>query len=370
MALAHRLDPELAHQIAINGLSLASHFPSLLGLLPAFQLDTTDKPLLRQLLWGYEFSHPLGLAAGFDKDARAVPALWQLGFSFVEVGSLTPQPQKGNAKPRLFRLANDEAILNRMGFNSQGLTVATARLVSLRKAHSRDNQNSLRLGVNLGKNKSSEALDDFPLGAKTIGGLADYIVINLSSPNTPGLRNLQEPEAIKALIEATRQSLLAINCPHVPLLVKLAPDFSIGAIQELAALLINLVDGVILTNTTIARPPSLQSRLPADSAGGLSGKPLAKLARLQLLAFNEINQGRIPIIACGGISDSRDAYARLLMGASLLQIYSAMIYKGPYLIADLVKAIARHLRDDGFQNISEAIGADPKRGKMLAEIEA
>lgn len=348
------LTPETAHGLAIRTLELAQrlHLTGLLGT-GAARRD----PLLAQRLWGLDFANPIGLAAGFDKDARVWRAVLQLGFGFAEVGSVTPLPQDGNPRPRLFRLTAAEAVLNRMGFNNAGIAAMVARL-STDRCDGSERQGVL--GINLGKNKTTEdAAADYETGIRALARFADYLVINVSSPNTPGLRALQGRDPLQALIGRTAAALAALDlAKRPPLLLKIAPDLTAEDLQDIAAVaLLGELDGLIVSNTTITRPADIGPRW-SQEAGGLSGKPLFALSTDILRQIYRLTAGKLPIIGVGGIASGADAYAKIRAGATLVQLYSALIYQGPKLAQRINRELADLLRRDGFAHISEAIGAD------------
>jgi dihydroorotate dehydrogenase len=339
--LLRKLGPESAHRLTVRLLGA--------GLGPrAFE---QDDPILESRLWGRRFPNPVGMAAGFDKNAEAYRAILRLGFGFVEIGSVTPRPQPGNSKPRLFRLTQDRAVINRMGFNNDGIAAVARRLAARGRL-------SGPLGVNLGKNKdSADAAADYVLGVQALGRHADYLVINVSSPNTPGLRALQGREPLTALIEAVKQARAAA-CPEPPpLLVKIAPDLQPEDKQDIAAVaLATKVDGLIVSNTTLARPASLRS-LGRGEAGGLSGAPLFRPSTELLAEIYRLTRGSLPLIGVGGIASGADAYAKIRAGASLVQLYSALVYEGPGLVGRIKRDLAQALRRDGFSSLSEAVGS-------------
>jgi len=335
-----KLDPERAHGLAIAALKS--------GLLP--RPRRVDDPVLRVKLWGLDFATPIGLAAGFDKDAEVADAMLDQGFGFVEIGSVTPRPQHGNPKKRLFRLTQDEAVINRLGFNSQGLAVAEANLAK--------RQRRGIVGVNLGKNKdTAEAGDDYVAGAKALARHADYLVCNVSSPNTPGLRALQSREALDAPV-ARVQDALAQSGASPPLLFKIAPDLGDGDLEDVVRVALDRkLAGLIVGNTTLSRPASLRDPQRAET-GGLSGRPLMGLAT-QILAKTHALAGKdLVLVGTGGVFDAADAYAKIRSGASLVQLYSALVYKGPGLAAAIARDLAALLRRDGFANVADAVGAD------------
>ncbi|HTH96351.1 MAG TPA: quinone-dependent dihydroorotate dehydrogenase [Stellaceae bacterium] len=317
--------------------------------------DHEDDLALAQELWGLRFRNPVGLAAGFDKNAEVPDIALRAGFGFAEIGTVTPRPQPGNPLPRLFRLPEDRAVINRMGFNNEGLEAAMARLARRSRGTSRG-----PVGANLGKNKdSTDAVEDYRLGIAAAAPLADYLVVNISSPNTPGLRDLQRKSALAELIEAvqtTRDGLALGNPP--PILLKIAPDLAPEDVEDVAAIARDfLLDGVIISNTTIARPESLKSR-NAPEPGGLSGKPLFEPSTVLLGQFYRMTSGKIPLVGVGGISSGAEAYAKIRAGASLVQLYSALVFEGPGLVRRIKDDLLRLMRADGFKTIGEAVGAD------------
>ena len=344
LALLHRLDPERAH-----GLTLAALRS---GLLPGRRV--VADPLLAQEIWGRHFASPVGLAAGFDKNAVAMKALLGLGFGFVEVGSLTPRAQAGSARPRIFRLPEDGGVINRLGFNNEGHAAAKARLAVFRA------RESGIVGVNLGKNRETEdAAADYAQGVASLGALADYLVINVSSPNTPGLRALQgrgELEALLAPVMAARDALPAGKRP--PLVLKVAPDLEAADKEDIAQVALAAgLDGLAVSNTTIARPEALRARHRGET-GGLSGRPLFQLSTEVLGDFYRLTGARIPLIGIGGVETAAAAYAKIRAGASLVQLYTGLVYGGPGLVAEITGGLAALLREDGFSGIGAAIGCD------------
>jgi dihydroorotate dehydrogenase len=317
------LDAETAHHAAIAALRGWGGLGA-----PLAGRSETD-PKLRVTLAGIDFPNPVGLAAGLDKDAQAIPGLFGLGFGSVEVGTLTPRPQPGNPRPRLFRLAEDDAIINRMGFNNHGIDAAIARIAALKTRAG-------VLGINVGANKDSDdRVADYALGVRKAAPHADYITINVSSPNTPGLRDLQSRPALDELLAASDSAR-----DKTPLFLKVAPDLDRAGLEgAIRAALDNRIDALIVSNTTISRPDGLRAPQKTES-GGLSGAPLCELARAKLGEALEIASGALPIISAGGIDGPDEAQRRLDMGAKLVQVYSALIYKGP----GLPRAIVRGLR--------------------------
>lgn len=304
--------------------------------------------------FGLDFESPLGLAAGFDKGEAVAGGLYALGFGHVEVGTITPRPQVGNPRPRLFRLPAHRALINRMGFNNEGAEICAARLASLAKGG-----RPYVLGVNVGKNKDTpneRAVDDYLACIDRLGGLADYLVVNLSSPNTPGLRALQEREPLLRLLSAC---VARVRPMGKPLLVKLAPDLSPEALDDAVDVAAEVgAAGIIATNTTIERPGALSAHPLAGQAGGLSGAPLAPLAVAALRRCYRRAQGRIPLVGVGGVMNGADAYARIRAGATLVQVYTGFVYGGPALASRALAELGALLERDGFRTPAEAIGAD------------
>ncbi|XP_068006771.1 dihydroorotate dehydrogenase (quinone), mitochondrial isoform X1 [Melanerpes formicivorus] len=343
------LPPEAAHGLALRAAAL--------GLLPTAR---PDGPALEVQVFGHRFRNPVGLAAGFDKQGEAVDGLYKMGFGFVEVGTVTPKPQEGNPKPRVFRLVEDEAVINRYGFNSHGHAAVERRLRARQETQSRLTGAGMPLGVNLGKNKTStDAAADYVAGVRTLGPLADYLVVNVSSPNTPGLRNLQGKVELQELLTKVLAERDALPCERKPaVLVKIAPDLSVLDKQDIASVVCELgVDGLIISNTTVSRPSSLQSRQRTE-AGGLSGKPLRELSTQTIREMYALTQGRVPIIGVGGVSSGRDALEKIRAGASLVQMYTALVYHGPLVVGTVKRELEELLREQGFKNVMEAVGAD------------
>ena len=338
-----RLPREAAHELTLRALEFgAGRF------LGAAAVPDADPPLLAQRLWGLEFANPVGLAAGYDKDARVPDAMLQLGFGFVEVGTVTPRPQPGNPKPRLFRLEQDQAIINRMGFNSGGLDAVCERL-------SRRIRSGI-IGVNLGKNRdANDAAGDYAKGILRTARLADYLVVNVSSPNTPGLRELQHRTMLGSLLERLMNVREETGC-RVPLLLKIAPDLTSEERRDIAQVALEAgIDGLIVSNTTVERSPGLVSR-HAHENGGLSGRPLFAPSTALLAEMYRLTQGRLPLIGVGGIASAEDAYAKIRAGASLVQLYTALVFLGPDLVNQIKTGLAVLLRSDGFASIAEAVG--------------
>lgn len=341
--LVRLLPAEAAHRLAIGLLKA--------GLVPP--QPTHDDPILKSRLWGKDFPNPVGLAAGFDKNAEVPDVMLDQGFGFVEIGSVTPRPQPGNPKPRLFRLTEDGAVINRMGFNNEGLAAVAGRLAGRRHAGI--------VGANLGKNKDTDdAASDYEKGVRALGPLSDYLVINVSSPNTPGLRALQGREPLEELIGRTRAALDAL-ATSPPLLLKIAPDLTEDDKRDIAEVaLAGKLDGLIISNTTITRPASLISPNKRET-GGLSGVPLFGPSTQMLRDMYALTEGKLPLIGVGGIASGADAYAKIRAGASLIQLYSALVYAGPGLVTRIKQELTGLLRRDGFTTLTEAVGADHRR---------
>ena len=330
-------DAETAH-----GLSLAA-----LRMLPS--RPAPSNPILMQRLAGLDFSNPVGLAPGYDKNGEVFQAAYGLGFGFVEVGSVTPRPQSGNPRPRLFRLVEDNAVINRMGFNNDGMESVAARLqacpVGLRFGP---------LGINVGANKDSEdRTADYVIATKRLADLADYVTVNISSPNTPGLRALQDKAALDDLLARVKEA----TPEGKPVFLKVAPDLESADIDDITASVItHKIDALIVSNTTITRPAMCSSH--AAETGGLSGAPLRELAQQRLVDFRKATGGAVPLIGVGGIASAADAYARIRAGASLVQLYSALVYEGPSLARRINDGLAALLTRDGFANVADAVGVD------------
>jgi dihydroorotate dehydrogenase len=339
------LDPERAHGLTVEALKL--------GLGGAAR--EADDPILATTVWNLAFPNPVGLAAGFDKHAEVCDAMLGFGFGFVEAGTVTPRPQPGNSGQRLFRLSEDEAVINRFGFNSCGIAPFAGRLAKRRAAAARG-----IVGANLGKNRdTTDGAADYIACVEAVTGLADYLVVNISSPNTPGLRALQARAQIEELIARVNEARRASPVPkQPPLLVKVGPDLDESEIRGIAEVALAAgVDGLIVGNTTVARPSSLKSP-HASASGGLSGKPLLAPSTDCLAAMYRLTHRRIPIIGCGGIASGADAYAKIRAGASLVQLYSALVFHGPGLVTRIKRELAAKLRADGFGSVQEAVGAD------------
>jgi dihydroorotate dehydrogenase len=333
-------EPERAHGLAIQALKR--------GLVPRPAIPAD--PILRTTVWGIEFPNPIGLAAGFDKNAEVPDAMLDLGFGFVEIGSVTPRAQPGNPKPRMFRLSEDEGVINRLGFNCEGLAAAVPRLAARARRGI--------VGVNLGKNKdTADAASDYETGAASLGRYCDYLVCNVSSPNTPGLRALQGKGPLQELIGRVQTVLASLPTPP-PLVLKIAPDITDEDKRDIAEVALAAgIAGLIVGNTTIARPESLRSAHRQET-GGLSGRPLFALSTRILGDMYTATGGRLSLVGTGGIASGEDAYAKIRAGASLVQLYSALVYQGPALIGRIARELAALLRRDGFTRLADAVGAD------------
>ena len=332
-----RLDPERAHGLAIAALKLK----------PGGRRAAANGPLATRVA-GLNFPNPVGMAAGFDKDGEVPDALLGLGFGFVEVGSITPLPQAGNPRPRLFRLEEDRAVINRMGFNNSGGAAAAERLAARRDRGG-------IVGINIGANKDSpNRLADYAAMARIMAPLASYLAVNVSSPNTPGLRALQDEAALAELLDGVLQ---ARGADGPPVFLKVAPDLEPADVDAIARIAIDRKLGaLIVSNTTISRPP-LASRF-AGEAGGLSGAPLRDLAQARMRDFRKATGGAIPLIGVGGIATAQDAWDRIRAGASLVQVYSAMTYEGPGIARTIASGLEALMRRDGFATIADAVGSE------------
>lgn len=342
-ALLRRIPPNMAHKTAIKALRY--------GLLPP-QPKQND-PRLTIRLWGIDFANPVGMAAGFDKDGEATNGLLGLGFGFAEAGTVTPRPQPGNPRPNLFRLEEDSAVINRLGIPSPGLEVFAENMKRLR------DPSAGPVGANIGFNAgSADPLQDVVTSIRTLAPLVDYLVLNVSCPNTPGMCDWQAPEKLEAFLTAAVTARDGGSTAQPPLLVKIAPDLEPSHLLALADIVVGAgIDGVIATNTTVTRPTTLRSE-NAHEIGGLSGPVLFEQSLHNLRQLYKLTGGRIPLVGCGGISSGADAYAKIRAGASLVQLYTALIYGGPGLVADIKTSLLDHLRADGFETLAQAVGAD------------
>jgi dihydroorotate dehydrogenase len=349
--LAFALDAERAHRMTVAALKLVP---------PRRPPDFPAS--LRTRVAGLDFPTPVGLAAGFDKDAEVAEQMLSLGFGFVEVGTLTPKPQEGNPKPRLFRLSADQAVINRMGFNNRGQAEAFQRLIGCTHMYG-------VIGVNIGANKdSTDRIADYVAGVRAMSPVARYLTINISSPNTPGLRQLQDEGALNALLSAINEARPKDGPPRSgssagprpagpPIFLKVAPDLGEGEPDQIVrAAIQHKIDGLIVANTTVSRP-ALKSRF-AGEQGGLSGAPLKPLALKALRDFRSASGGQIPLIGVGGVATADDAWDRIRAGASLVQLYSAMVYEGPHVGARIARGLVERVKQAGFSNIAEAVGTE------------
>ncbi len=344
----HAMDPEAAHNATIK--ALKAGFTGCIG-------TVKDDPSLATSVFGLAFPNPVGLAAGFDKNADVVAGAQKMGFGFTEAGTVTPKPQAGNPKPRLFRLSADRAVINRFGFNNEGLDYFEARLKALPA-------NRGLVGANVGANKDADdRTADYVTGINRLYGLSDYFTVNISSPNTPGLRALQSKEALEDLVGRVleaRTEKIAQGHARIPILVKIAPDLQSDDIDDIAAVARETdIDGLIVSNTTITRPDSLMSPSRGE-AGGLSGTPLMKPSTDVLSAVYKATEGKVPLIGVGGIASGEDAYAKIRAGASLVQLYSMLVYEGPALVTRVKRGLTAALKRDGFTSVADAVGADHK----------
>jgi dihydroorotate dehydrogenase len=335
--LLFALDPETAHGLTIKALKM--------GIIPP---AAADDPILATTLAGLRLPNPIGLAAGFDKNAEVPDPLLRLGFGFVEAGTVTPLPQPGNPKPRMFRLTEDRAVINRLGFNNQGLDAFVRRL------RTRAGRPGV-VGANVGANKdATDRIADYERGVAAVRGHASYITVNISSPNTPGLRALQSRDALAELVA---RAMAARGADGPPLFVKVAPDLTDDDVRDIAEVaLAGGIDGLIVSNTTIARP-ALRSR-HAGEMGGLSGAPLLAPSTQVLRNFRAATAGRLPLIGVGGVASGADAYAKIRAGASAVQLYTGLVYGGPGLVGAIKRELAGLLRRDGFASVEAAVGTE------------
>ncbi len=340
-------EPERAHGMAIKALKS--------GLVP--KAKSVNDPALEVTLWERKFPNPVGLAAGFDKNAEALIGLFNLGFGHIEAGTVTPKPQEGNPRPRIFRHPGTESVINRMGFPNQG---AKAFKANLEKALNHKPHPSGVLGINIGMNKNRrDPAKDYCQLVKSLGPLADYIAVNISSPNTPGLRRLQSRDHLLPLLESVMNER-AKSCGSMPppLLVKLAPDLDNDQLASIAEIFLEAqIDGMILTNTSLERPAELPDRF-ASQSGGLSGAPIRRMSTQIIRKMYGLTSGKIPIIGVGGVFSGKDAYDKIRAGASLVQIYTSFIYRGPYVAESICRELSECLKKDGFESITQAVGKD------------
>ena len=354
------MDPEKAHYLAFFWIRLAASVPGLRSLVRG--VLAPQDPALRVKALGMDLPGPFGLAAGFDKNAVGIDGLAMLGFDYVEIGTVTAEPQPGNPTPRLFRLIEDRALINRMGFNNEGSAAVAARLAA------RPRTSRTVVGVNIGKTKvvpEAEAVADYVTSTERLARHADYFVVNVSSPNTPGLRNLQAVDQLRPLLSAVRETLDAnATRGHIPLLVKIAPDLADADIDAVADLALELgLDGIIATNTTIGREGlrTDPAKVEAAGTGGLSGAPLRERSLEVLRRLHARTGDRLTLVSVGGIENADDAWARITAGATLVQGYSAFIYEGPFWCRRLHRGLSDRLRASGHGTLSEAVGASNGR---------
>ena len=353
--LLFRMDPEDAHNLTIRALAAAARIPGALAVLNGMygvrgggELETT--------VFGIRFPHPVGLSAGLDKNGEAAASFAACGFGFVEVGTVTPRPQPGNERPRLFRMPEHAALINRMGFNNDGAEAMARRL--------RRTALPVPLWINIGKNKTTPnetAHEDYVANLRMLYAYGDAFVVNVSSPNTPGLRSLQQGGEMRALLGAVigaRDALAADGAPRKPVLVKIAPDLTDEQLADTVAAALDAgADGIVAANTTLSRD-AVAGHPHAGEAGGLSGKPLAARSTAVIREVRRAARGRLPIVGSGGIFTPDDAYEKIRAGASLVQIYTALIYEGPGLVRRLAEGLRERLRRDGFRNVAEAVGTE------------
>lgn len=336
----HQIDPERAHGLALMAMKA--------GVVPLSGLVTTDR--LKTRFCGMEMQNPIGLAAGYDKNATVVDALTQAGFGFVEVGAVTPRPQAGNPKPRLFRLTEDQAVINRFGFNNEGMQAAAARLTR------RSRRRPVPVGLNLGANKdSTDRADDYVQVFRSCGPFVDFATVNVSSPNTEKLRDLQGADALRGLLSGVLKAREGQD-KYTPIFLKIAPDLTDDELNEVAQVALEVkVDAIIATNTTLSREGLKSAN--RDEAGGLSGPPLFEKSTRVLARLSQLTDGQMPLIGVGGIASADDAYQKIRAGASVVQLYSALAYHGLSLVEDIALGLDALLARDGFAQVSDAVGS-------------
>lgn len=355
-AVLFRMDAETAHHVIVDGMGAAGRVPGVGAALSAIW-GTKSAPELAVDLFGFHFRHPVGLAAGLDKNAKAAAALSRIGLSFLEVGTVTPLGQAGNERPRLFRLPADEALINRMGFNNEGAEAMAARLARLGKRR-------VPLAVNIGKNKQTpneRAADDYRMCIRKLFAHGDFFVVNISSPNTPDLRALQHGDELRRLLDAVRGEMAEQAKSHgslpKPILVKISPDNTDDQLAYMAeAIRVSGMSGIIATNTTLGRDGLTHAN--KGETGGLSGRPLTLRSTETIRKLYALTGGKLPIVGSGGIFTADDAYEKIRAGASLVEVYTGLIYKGPGLLREIRGGLLRRLQRDGFARITQAIGAD------------
>ena len=335
-----KLDPETTHDLAIKSLKF--------NYLPRKMFEVEDEQILNIELLGKNFPNPIGLAAGFDKSGEVYNSLLKFGFGFVEIGTVTPLKQFGNPKPRIFRLEDDSALINRLGFNNDGIEIIKNRIKSEKKKGV--------VGINIGPNKNTkDQKNDFCIGLKNFFDIADYITVNISSPNTEGLRDFHDQEKLEDLLLALNK-IKNENKINIPLLLKISPDIKDNHISEIADTAIkNDISGIILTNTTNSNKDKLISDFKKEE-GGLSGEPLQQISTNIIKKFYKQLNGKIPIIGVGGVNSGKSAYEKIIAGASLLQLYTGLVYKGPSIVKDIKKELIQILKAEGLDNIKDAIG--------------
>ena len=335
-----KLDPETTHDLAIKSLKF--------NYLPRKMFEVEDEQILNIELLGKNFPNPIGLAAGFDKSGEVYNSLLKFGFGFIEIGTVTPLKQFGNPKPRIFRLEDDSALINRLGFNNDGIEIIKNRIKSEKKKGV--------LGINIGPNKNTkDQKNDFCIGLKNFFDIADYITVNISSPNTEGLRDFHDRGKLEDLLLALNK-IKSENKINIPLLLKISPDIKDNHISEIADTAIkNDISGIILTNTTNSNKDKLISDFKKEE-GGLSGKPLQQISTNMIKKFYKQLNGKIPIIGVGGVNSGKSAYEKIIAGASLLQLYTGLVYKGPSIVKDIKKELIQILKVEGLNNIKDAIG--------------
>ena len=335
-----KLDPETTHDLAIKSLKF--------NYLPRKMFEVEDEQILNIELLGKNFPNPIGLAAGFDKSGEVYNSLLKFGFGFVEIGTVTPLKQFGNPKPRIFRLEDDSALINRLGFNNDGIEIIKNRIKSEKKKGV--------VGINIGPNKNTkDQKNDFCIGLKNFFDIADYITVNISSPNTEGLRDFHDQEKLEDLLLALNK-IKSENKINIPLLLKISPDIKDNQISEIADTAIkNDISGIILTNTTNSNKDKLISDFKKEE-GGLSGEPLQQISTNMIKKFYKQLNGKIPIIGVGGVNSGKSAYEKIIAGASLLQLYTGLVYKGPSIVKNIKKELIQILKVEGLNNIKDAIG--------------
>ena len=334
------LDPETAHDLAIKSLKFNP--------LPRSMFEVEDEQMLKVEVLGKNFPNPIGLAAGFDKSAEAYDSLLRLGFGFVEVGTVTPLKQLGNLKPRIFRLEDDRALINRLGFNNDGIEIIKNRIKSTGKTGI--------LGVNIGPNKDTQdQLNDFCIGLKNFFDIADYITVNISSPNTEGLRDFHNQAKLNDLLAALNK-IKKDKKTDIPLLLKISPDIHENHISEIVDVILkNSISAIVLTNTTNSNKDNLKDKAKNES-GGLSGEPLQQISTNMIKKFYKLLNGKIPIIGVGGVNSGKSAYEKIIAGASLLQLYTGFVYRGPSTAKEIKKELIQILKDEGIKNIKDVVG--------------